>query len=111
MLQYVMVRPEPPGKFTATVVGLPELHAVADSEQDAISQARQMLITWLADGRVVPVHIPNGAGSDLDIFRDPNDPAEKEYLEELARMRREDLERTLKEYDEECSNSSSTPTT
>jgi hypothetical protein len=41
---------------------------------------------------------------------DPNDPAEKEFREELARLKREDLERTLRE-DEECSNSSSTPTT
>jgi hypothetical protein len=41
---------------------------------------------------------------------DPNDPAEKEFREELARIKREDLERTLRE-DEECSSSSSTPTT
>jgi hypothetical protein len=41
---------------------------------------------------------------------DPNDPAEIEFREELARLKREDLERTLRE-DEECSNSSSTPTT
>ena len=42
---------------------------------------------------------------------DPNDPNEKAYLEELARLRQEDLERTLRELDQECSNSSSTPTT
>jgi len=41
---------------------------------------------------------------------DPNDPLEKEFVEELARRRREDLEQTLRE-DGECSNSSSTPTT
>ena len=42
---------------------------------------------------------------------DPNDPAEIEFMEEMARLKREDLERTLREYDQECPNSSSTPTT
>jgi hypothetical protein len=42
---------------------------------------------------------------------DPNDPLEQELVEELARLRREDLERTLQEDGPECSNSSSTPTT
>ncbi len=111
MVQYIMVRPEPPGHFTATVVGLPELRAVADNEPEAIEQARQLLVAWLANGKVVAVHVPNGVVPRPYTFGDPNDPSEKEFLEELARMRREDLEQTLKEYDEECSNSSSTPTT
>ena len=42
---------------------------------------------------------------------DPKDPLEKEFMEELARRRREDLERTLREDGQECSNSSSTRTT
>ena len=42
---------------------------------------------------------------------DPNDPDEQAYLEELKRLRQQDLERTLRELDEECSSSSSTPTT
>ncbi len=41
---------------------------------------------------------------------DPNDPMEREFRDELARMRREDLEQTLREDGQECSNSSSTPT-
>jgi hypothetical protein len=41
---------------------------------------------------------------------DPKDPNERAYLEELARLRREDLEQTLRELDQECSNSSATPT-
>ena len=41
---------------------------------------------------------------------DPNDPSSIEFMEEMARLKREDLERTLRE-DEEWSNSSSTPTT
>ena len=42
---------------------------------------------------------------------DPNDPVEQEFVEELARWRREDLEQTLREDGPECSNSSLTPTT
>jgi hypothetical protein len=42
---------------------------------------------------------------------DPNDPMEDEFVKELARRRREDLEQSLREDGKECSNSSSTPTT
>ena len=41
----------------------------------------------------------------------PNDPMEREFMEELARGRREDLDQTLREDDQECPSSSSTPTT
>jgi hypothetical protein len=37
---------------------------------------------------------------------DPNDPLEKEFVEELARLHREDLERAQRAYDQQCSNSS-----
>jgi hypothetical protein len=42
---------------------------------------------------------------------DPNDPLEQEFLEELARRRREDYEQAAREADQECSNSSSRPIT
>ena len=41
----------------------------------------------------------------------PHDPVEQEFREELARRRREDLEQTLLEDEQECPISSSTPTT
>ena len=43
--------------------------------------------------------------------RDPNDPLEQEFVAEMARLRREDYERTIREDEQECSNSSLTPTT
>jgi hypothetical protein len=68
----------------------------------------------LPEGTRVEIHLLTGdVPNPLLNFHwhlDPNDPAEKEFREELARLKREDLERTLPE-DEECSNSSSTPTT
>ena len=69
----------------------------------------------LPEGARVEIHVLTGdVPNPLLHFhghRDPNDELEKEFQEELARLKREDLERTLREYDQECSNSSSTPTT
>ena len=48
---------------------------------------------------------------DFSEHLDPNDPLEKEFVEELARARQEDLEETIREDEQECRDSSSTPTT
>jgi hypothetical protein len=82
----------------------------------------------VTNGVVVPsLPLPEGARVEIHLmaddlkgwnpllhFRghlDPNDPAAKEFVEELARRRREDLEQTLREDAQECLSSSSTPTT
>jgi hypothetical protein len=73
--------------------------------------------TALPEGARVEIHLLTdevGNANPLLHYRghtDPNDPLEKEFVEELARIKREDLERTLREDELECSNSSSTPTT
>jgi hypothetical protein len=41
---------------------------------------------------------------------DPNDPLVQEFVEELARRRREDLEQTLREDGQECPSLSRAPT-
>lgn len=110
--QWIVVRPEPAGQFRAQLLGLPELSATAANREEAIQQIRALILEWIALGQLVPVEVP--AGNPLLRWFghiDPNDPAEKIYLEELARFRQEDLERTLRELDQECSSSSSTPTT
>jgi HPt (histidine-containing phosphotransfer) domain-containing protein len=112
---WIVVRPEPAGQFTAQLLGLPQLHATAASREQAIEQVRARIAEWIAAGQLVPIEVP--MGHPLLRFSgwiDPNDPGEQVYLEELARQRAEDLERTLREYaqeDEQCSGSSSTPTT
>jgi hypothetical protein len=108
----VVVRPEPPGQYTAQVVGIPEIHATALSREVAIEQVRGTLMEWVAAGQLVQVEVPQG-NPLMKWFghADPNAPSERAYREELARLRREDLEQTLREYDQECSDSSSTPTT
>jgi predicted RNase H-like HicB family nuclease len=110
--QWIVCRSEPSGQFTAEVVGLPELRASARTRAEAIEQIRALLGEWLASGQLLAVEIP--PSNPLLHFSghlDPNDPIEREFVEELARRRREDLEQTLQEDSQECSNSSSTPTT
>ena len=97
---WVIIRPEPTGQFTAQVVGLPELYATAASREQAVEQVRVLLTQWIAAGQLVPIEVP--AGNPLLRWfghSDPNDPGEQAYLEELARFRQEDLERTLREPD------------
>jgi hypothetical protein len=69
--------------------------------------------TALPEGALVEIRLMRSANPLLNFHGhlDPNDPMEQEFMAELARMRREDLEQTLREYELECSNSSSTPTT
>ena len=112
---WIVVRAEPAGQFTAHLLGLPELAATAVNRDEAIAQVRAWILEWIALGQLVPAEI----SKEHPLVRfhgwaDPNDPEEKLFLEELARMKAEDLERTLREYaeeDQQCSGSSSTPTT
>ena len=109
---WVVVRPEPPGQYTAQVVGLPEIRSTAATRELAIAQAGSILSDWLALGKLVPIDVP--CPNPLLSFPghlDPNDPVEREFQDELRRLHQEDLDRTLREYDQECPNSSSTPTT
>ena len=112
-MQYpILVREEPSGQFTAQAVGIPEARVTAATKKAALDQVQAMLTKWVESGELTTVELPEPnlllqwAG-----WVDPNDPLEQEYLEELARMKREDLEQTLRELDQECPDSSSTPTT
>lgn len=70
----------------------------------AAGLVEQILNGWSRGTGIVPSPSP-------PTLHDPQSLLEKEFLEDLERFRREDLERTLQEDDRECSNSSSTPTT
>ncbi len=111
----VIVRPGPSGQYMALVLGFPEIRAVAATEQEAIQRVKQLLQEWLANAKLVQVKVPTPPFQlDPELPQRkyaPDDPMHKEYLEILEQFRREDLEQTLREYDQECSDSSSTPTT
>jgi hypothetical protein len=109
---WVVGQTESSGQFTAQVVGLPELRATAPTRAEALEQIRAMLTEWLATGHLMSIEVPRP--NPLLHFAghlDPHDPLEQEFVEELARRRREDLDQTLREEGQECPNSSSTPTT
>lgn len=106
MYHLVVVRPEPPGQFTAQPLGVPEIRVVAPTEKDAVEQAQRALAAWVGSLHWVPISVPpprhqpwrEWAGHAKD------DPDFEAYLEEIQRYRHEVDDR-------ECSNSSSTPTT
>jgi hypothetical protein len=112
----VIVRPTPPGQYTAQVYGIPELRAVAATQQEALEQVRQLLTTWAAEGKWVRVDVPmDNIMYAVEGFPpkpiDPNDPMQLEYLAEIARYR-EEMDRLHQEDEPPCpSDSSSTPTT
>ncbi len=109
---WVVARSEPTGQVTAQVVGVPELSANAATRADAIEQLRAKIMDWMATGQLMSIEVPcPNPLLDFPGHLDPNDPIEQEFLEELRRRRRDDLDQTLAEDDQECSNSSSTPTT
>lgn len=97
---WAIVRPEPAGQFTAQLLGVPELHATAASRDEAIEQLRARILEWIALGQLVPIEVLPKEHPVLR-FRgwvDPNDPDEQAYLQELARLKAEDLERTLQSW-------------
>jgi hypothetical protein len=109
--QWIVGRSDPSGTFTVQVVGVPELHATAETRVEAIEHVRSMIADWIASGQLISIAVPNP--NPLLHFSghlDPNDSLEKEFVDELARHRRDDLEQTLREDGQGCSNSSSTPT-
>jgi hypothetical protein len=100
LYHWVVVRPEPAGQFTAQVVGIPELCATAPNRDEAIEQLRARILEWIATGQLVPIEV---LPKDHPVLRfrgwvDPNDPDEQAYLQELARLKAEDLERTLQSW-------------
>jgi hypothetical protein len=111
---WVVVRPEPAGQFTARILGLPELFAVAANREQAVEQVRALFQQWLASGHLAPFTVRNGHSLADWPGHDPADPLEQEFLADLERFRQEDRERALRQGPPEappCSNTSSIRTT
>ncbi len=115
MIYTVIVRPEPPGRFTARVYGIPEVCAEAETDIEAIQQAHRALEAWLASARLVSVTVPNPPAINplvLSAGHAKDDADLEQYQEDIRRFKREADERFKREVDEQaCANSSSTPTT
>ena len=108
---WIVVRPEAAGQFTAQAVGLPDICTTAVTREEALAAVQQLLRDLLVSGQLVAVDVQAENPLPASTGNDPNDPHEQAYLQALARDRQEDLEQTLRELDQECSGSSSTPTT
>ena len=76
-----------------------------------VARVQAILRGLLASGQLVSVVLQSAHPLANWAPSDPNDSEEQAFLEILAQHKREDLEQTLRELDQECSNSSSTPTT
>jgi hypothetical protein len=100
----LFVRPDAAGKFTGGVLGLPEVCVTADTEVEALHAVKRALLDWLATTRWVQMRVPDPAmfhPSVEFVGLDKDEAAHQEYLEILRKMKEEDLERTLREYEEE----------
>ena len=79
--------------YIAQAVAVPEVRAVAGSEEEAVEQVRASLTQWLASAKLVSVDVPlpNGRNPWLDSFgRSAQDPDFDEYLQEIQRARQTD---------------------
>ena len=110
----VLVRQDSSGCCTAQVLGLPEIHVTAATREEVLCKVRDATAAWLASGELIALPIPPQPSLRKPTGWADADGLEIEFLNELARLRRKDLERTLREDAEEdagCSSTSSTPTT
>jgi hypothetical protein len=108
----VVVRPEPPGQFTAEALGLPELRATCATREEAINRVRLQLGHWFVTRQLVQVEVPtvNPLAQYAGWAKD--DPGYEEYLEEIRRYRAEvDAQFQQEASKPSCSCTSSTPTT
>jgi hypothetical protein len=105
------IRKEASGEFTAQAVGVADAQATAATREAAIQHVTALLNQMLARGLLEVVQLQEHDPLHYWAKVPPDDPMEKAYREELARAREEDRERALREYEKECSSSSSTPTT
>jgi hypothetical protein len=108
----VRVLQEPDGRFTARVLGEPDLAATSATAEEAVEQLRGRLQEEVNWGRLFAIELPQ-RNPLMERFGSAKDDATfDEYLEEIRKFR-EEMDR-LEGRDlgpDECSNTSLTPTT
>jgi hypothetical protein len=105
----VDIRSEPPGRFTAQLVGAVDLHATAPTREEAVEQLRTLIRQRLDSGALVWVEVPreNSLMSRFGWAR--NDPTFGEYLDEIRKFREEvDRRENQASGSSECSDTSLT---
>jgi hypothetical protein len=107
----VRVREEPDGRFTAQLLGAPDIQSTAETREAAIEEVRKLLQYEVNMGSIVAVETPRRHPIAERAGWAKDDPGFEEFLELIHKFREEDdrLEGRVWET-EECSDISSTPT-
>jgi hypothetical protein len=108
----VRVVQEPDGRFTARLVGEPDLSATSATPEEAVEQLRTRLQEEVNWGRLFAIELPQQNPVLQYAGHAKDDPEFEEYLEEIRKFREEMDRREGRFLDsDECSDTSSTPTT
>jgi hypothetical protein len=108
----VRVLQEPDGRFTARLLGEPDLAATAATAEEAVEQLRVRLHEEVNWGRLLAIELPRQNPVLQWAGHAKDDPEFEEYLEEIRKYR-EEVDRREGRYlgPDECSDTSLTPTT
>jgi predicted RNase H-like HicB family nuclease len=92
MTVYVLIENKPEGRYTASVIGWPDIKAQGETEDDALIQLRQSFTAHVRSARIVPLDLDLSTAEKpwlemAGIFK--NDPFSAELEESIAAYRRE----------------------
>ncbi len=108
----VRIREEPEGQFTAELLGAPDIQATAATREAAIEQVRAVLQYQVDMGSIASIEIPRQNPLMKFAGHLKDDPDFDLYVEEIRKFREEADRRDGRVWEtEECSDTSSTPTT
>jgi hypothetical protein len=108
----IQIREEPAGQFTAQLLGAADLQATAATREEAVEQLRTLLQQQVNLGSLLAIEIPqqNPLVKWAGYLKD--DPDFDDYVEEIRKFREEmDRREGYVPDTDECSDTSSTPTT
>ncbi|HZW30654.1 MAG TPA: hypothetical protein VFF52_08115 [Isosphaeraceae bacterium] len=100
------------GQVTAELLGAPDIHATAPSQEEAVERLQRLLQQQVNLGSLVAVEIPQQHPLAKWAGYLKDDPDFDDYVEEIRKFREEmDRREGYVPDTDECSNTSSTPTT
>ena len=108
----IRVNQGPDGRFTAGVLGAPDLQATAATAEEAVEQLRARLQAEVNGGRLLAIELPQQNPVMQFAGHAKDDPEFEEYLAEIRKYR-EEVDRREGRFlgSDECSDTSLTPTT
>ena len=92
MTMYVLIESKPDGKYTASLIGWPDIRAQGETESEALNHLRQSFTAQLRQARIVPLDV------DLNVADNPwlqlgeafkDNPLLDEVTQSIAEYRRQ----------------------